>query len=286
MRILIIIPAHNEAEYLQKTLLSLQQQTLSAKKIIVVNDNSSDGTENIIDDFVERNTYFKKINLKSKDAHMPGTKVINAFYAGLAGEDLTQYDVVCKFDADIIFPENYLEQIADAYQKNKKLGMCSGLCYIKNSYEEWVYETIADKKHVRGPIKSYTVECFKKIGGLKKSIGWDTVDELLAQYNGYQIKTIASLHVKHLRPTGGSYNKKAIKMQGEAMYKMRYGFILTCIASLKMALQKRSIRAFLNNISGFLEHYKKKTPFMVTPQEGAFIRKYRYQGILKKILPF
>ncbi|GLB53292.1 glycosyl transferase family 2 [Neptunitalea chrysea] len=283
MQILIIIPAYNEEKSLKLSLDSLTHQTVLPKKVIIVNDNSTDTTENIIDEFSRNFAFIQKVTTQEKSEHIPGAKVVQAFYKGLSKAQLNEYDIVCKFDADIIFPENYLEEISAAYKNNKYLGMCSGLCYIESKDGIWVYEPIADKDHTRGPIKSYSVECFNKMNGLRTSIGWDTVDELLAHYHNFETKTLKDLKVKHLRPTGNSYNKKAIRMQGEAMYKIRYGIIITVIASLKMALKKRSYSVFYNNIAGYLEHSIKKTPYIVTNEEGVFIRKYRYAGILKKL---
>ena len=56
---------------------------------------------------------------------------MRTFNKGLETENLENFDVVCKFDADIIFPENYLEKINEVYEKNPKAGMVSGLVYIK-----------------------------------------------------------------------------------------------------------------------------------------------------------
>lgn len=47
-----------------------------------------------------------------------------------------------------------------------------------------------------------------------------------------------SLCVKHLKPTGNSYNKASKYLQGEAMYKMRYGFVITLISALKLSYKK------------------------------------------------
>lgn len=285
MRILVIIPAHNEAIHLSNCLLSLSKQEKSITKIVVVNDNSTDTTATIIDEFATNYSNIEKVNNKSSATHLPGAKIIDTFYSGLETMDINAYDIICKFDADIIFPTDYIKKISEAFDKDDTLGMCSGLCYVKNSDENWVYENIADKKHVRGPIKAYSVPCFLKIDGLRKSIGWDTVDELLALYHGFTITTLKDLHVKHLRPTGKSYTKKAKLLQGEAMYKMRYKLLLTCIASAKMAFQQKRLATFFNNLQGFLKCKKEKTPFIVSKQEGAFIRKYRYNGILQKLIP-
>ena len=48
MNFYIVIPAHNEEAYIAQTLQSLIEQTFPPKKIVVVNDNSTDGMQIII----------------------------------------------------------------------------------------------------------------------------------------------------------------------------------------------------------------------------------------------
>ena len=114
-------------------------------------------------------------------------------------------------------------------------------------------------------------------------MGWDTIDELLAQYHGYEIHTVTKLQTKHLRPLGKAYNKKAKLLQGEAMYTMRYGFWISCIASLKMAWNQKKVNAFFDNMKGYQHAKKNKIPFLVTTDEGAFIRALRWTNIKKKL---
>ncbi|SFU31265.1 hypothetical protein SAMN05216480_101639 [Pustulibacterium marinum] len=284
MSILIIIPAHNEEASISYCLDSLVRQTLKPTRLVLVDDSSTDTTLSILKTYEKQFDFIQVIQKEGESEHIPGAKVIDTFYRGLSEVSIADFDIICKFDADIIFPEDYLEKLSQSYKNNPNLGMCSGLCFIKAQDNKWIYENIAHKDHVRGPIKSYSKLCFEKIGGLKKSIGWDTVDELLAKFHGFDVETIKDLHVKHLRPTGKIYTSKAKLLQGIAMYKMRYKLPLTCIASAKMALQQKKKTVFINNLKGYFTSKKEKTPFMVTPQEGAFIRKYRYKGILKKLL--
>ena len=225
MNFYIIIPAHNEDAFIGKTLESLVNQTLLPKKLIVVNDNSTDQTEAIVDGYSKTYPWISQVISKSSDQHLPGSKIINAFYKGFETLD-DNYDVICKFDADLIFPDNYLETLANHFSKNTKLGMASGFCYIEKD-NQWILENLTNKDHIRGALKAYRKTCFNQIGQLKPSMGWDTVDELLAKFHGWDILTDKSLHVKHLKPTGQSYNKASKYLQGEAMYKMRYGFWIT-----------------------------------------------------------
>ena len=217
MNINIVIPAHNEESFIENTLRSLAEQSLKPKKIVVVDDQSTDDTAKKAQLLAEKYPFISVIRTTSSEAHLPGSKVINAFHKGFEKLD-EDYDIICKFDADLIFPKYYLETISKKFHDDPKMGMAGGFCYILKN-EKWVLESLTDKDHIRGALKAYRKDCFKEIGGLKASMGWDTVDELLAQYHGWKVVTDPSLKVKHLRPTGFTYNKKAKLKQGEAFYK-------------------------------------------------------------------
>ncbi|AUP80289.1 glycosyltransferase family 2 protein [Flavivirga eckloniae] len=282
MNFYIVIPAHNEQSSIGLTINSLANQTLLPKRLVIVNDNSTDKTEEIVEVYAEKHDWIHLINSKSSNEHLPGSKIINAFYKGFDTLD-DNYDVICKFDADLIFPDNYLEQLANHYKENKRLGMASGFCYIEKN-NDWVLENLTRKDHIRGALKAYRKDCFLEIGKLKPSMGWDTVDELLAKFYNWEILTDASLKVKHLKPTGISYNKASKYLQGEAMYKMRYGFFITLISAIKLAYRKGSFRLFRNYISGYFKAKKNKTPYLVSEEEGSFIRKLRQDGMKNALL--
>lgn len=280
MRFYIVIPAHNEADFIGSTLQSLINQSVCPSKIVVVDDNSTDDTAAIVTNLSNKHPWISLVSNTSSDAHLPGGKIINAFYKGYESLD-SEYDVICKFDADVIFPKNYLETLAKHYTKNPKLGMVAGHCYIEQN-GSWVLENLTSKEHIRGGLKSYRKACFSEIGGLKKSIGWDTVDELLALYHGWEFKTDASLHVKHLKPTGANYNKRAKYLQGTALYKMRYGFALALLSALKLAYKKRRITLLWDYIAGYIKASNQNEPFLVTEDQGAFVRRYRWKNIKRK----
>ncbi|MDG5492522.1 glycosyltransferase family 2 protein [Psychroserpens sp. SPM9] len=281
MNFYIIIPAHNEAKVIAKTLRSLVNQTLPAKKIVVVNDHSTDDTKAIVDDFVAKHSNIAVVHTVSSDEHLPGSKIINAFYKGYETLD-DAYDVICKYDADLIFPKHYLEQLASHFNKNERLGMAAGFCYIEKN-NNWVLENLTRKDHIRGALKAYRKSCFLDIGKLKSSMGWDTVDELLAKYYDWELLTDESLHVKHLKPTGISYNKASKYLQGEAMYKLRYGFTITLISALKLAYKKRSFTLFKDYMSGYFRGQRHNLEQLVTEDQGRFIRQLRWKGMLGKL---
>lgn len=281
MNIYIVIPAHNEDSCIALMLQSLVEQTVLPKHVVVVNDNSTDTTAAIISRYTKAFSWIKTIDIQSSTEHIPGTKVINAFYRGLDTLD-SDYDIICKFDADIILPNDYLESVIALFKAGDNVGIAGGLAYIEKN-NTWVYETIASKKHVRGPFKAYRKECFEAIGGLKRSIGWDTLDVLLAQFYGWTIKTNTSLHVKHLKPTGQTYHKKSKYLQGEALYKMRFGIVLTLLSALKSAIARRSITYFTHTIQGYFKAQSQNIAPLVTEEQGEFIRGIRWKGVKQKL---
>ena len=282
MNINIIIPVFNEEKYLERCLDSIIKQTSLPTKLLLVNDNSSDNSETILKKYSKEFLWIKYINIKSNQAHIPGEKVITTFYKGLETID-SNYDIICKFDSDIILPENYLESIINIFNSDPKVGIAGGNLYIKKK-NKWVYEKISSKDHVRGPIKSYRKKCFEDIQGLRKSIGWDTADVLIAQYHDWKIKTDKSLAVKHLKPTGANYSYNSKFLQGEALYKMRFGLVLSIISVLKTSINTGRFLMVFFAFFGYTRAFIKRRERIVTKEQGQFIRKYRWRKAFSNLL--
>lgn len=316
MKFLIIIPAHNEEENILPCLESLKNQTFQDFKCVVVNDGSTDKTQEIVERFIQiPNTKYQILHL-TKSEHQPGAKVVRTFNKGLESENVEEFDVVCKFDADIIFPENYLEKINKVYKKNPKAGMVSGLVYIKKdssflgmtkknsvilneaqrneesksdfttsqlhdftNQNDWIFENLSSKNHVRGPIKSYRKEVFQKMNGLRAVLGWDNIDVMLCKMHGFETVTIKELWVKHLRPTAYKYKSQKAEKLGEYFYNIGLNFPLAAISSAKSSLKNKSISEFFITMKSFLNQ---KNERILTNEEIAFIRDLRWKEMRKK----
>lgn len=283
MKIAIVIPAHNEEQLIHQTLESLVQQTYMPSQIIVVDDHSTDATYQIACSFTTK-LPLKVVQTSSSAQNIPGSKVVQAFNYGLSFLVLDQFDIICKYDADLIFPANYLEVLVSRFRESETIGMAAGHCTIlKNG--NWQIENQNNPDHIRGALKAYRTACFKQIDGLKVSIGWDTMDEMLARFCGWQVVTVPNLLVKHLKPTGAAYDARSKYLQGEAFYKMRYGYLLTFITAAKMAVNKKQWRLIIYYLKGYRLAQTKNLAPLVTVAQGHFIRRYRWKGILSKLKP-
>ena len=281
MKYYIIIPAYNEEKFISLTLQSILAQTVLPNKLVIVNDNSTDKTAEIVQEFISKNSNISLVNNTSQAIHLPGSKVVLAFQKGLETLD-NDYDFIVKLDADLIIPTNYFEIITKHFQSDNKIGMAGGFAYVEKN-GSWILENLTDKDHIRGAFKAYKKECFQEIGGLKPAMGWDTVDELLCKFYGWKVITDASLMVKHLKPTGANYSKTARYKQGEAFYSLGYGFWITAIAALKLSVLKKKPLLFLDYMTGFWKSKSLKKPLLVTNVQAKFIRKYRISKMISKL---
>ena len=291
MKFLIIIPTHNEEKNILFTLKSLQQQTFQDFFCVIVNDGSTDKTREIVEDFIKDNSKFKIQNLELSK-HEPGAKVVRTFNKGLESVDLKEFDVICKFDADIIFPADYLKKVNQVYQMQPKAGMVSGIVKVKKSIFEkalafdfkdeksqWKFENLSSKNHIRGPIKSYRKECFQDMNGLRPVLGWDNIDVMLAKKNGWETVTIKDLWVKHLRPTAYQYQNQKAEKLGEYFYNIGLNLPLTIISSGKSSLKNKSVSEFFTTMKSFL---KQRGDRSLSMEEIKYIRNLRWNQMFNR----
>lgn len=299
MKFLIVIPAHNEENNISFCLESLKKQNFQDFVCMIVNDGSTDRTAEIINNFKIQDSRFRVLDLETSE-HSPGAKVVRTFDKGLQALDWKDFDVVCKYDADIVFPTNYLEKINQTFETNPKAGIVSGLVYIKkyksnseiknlrnpnenwldfsNKNGEWVFENLSSKNHVRGPIKAYRKECFEDMNGLRTVLGWDNLDILLAKKHGWDVVTIKDLWVKHLRPTAYKYKSQKAEKLGQYFYNIGLSLPLAIISSAKSSFKNRSAKEFFITINSFLKQKERQN---LSTEEIKFIRNLRWKEFFK-----
>ncbi len=98
MKFSIVIPALNEAGWIGSTLTAVLAQEYTDFEVIVVNNNSTDDTETIVQQFAEQHTRIKIINC-------PTRGVMNARNEGYKA---ASGDVIVQLDADTLPAPDWL----------------------------------------------------------------------------------------------------------------------------------------------------------------------------------
>jgi len=97
----IILPTYNEAENIKPLIEAIVEALEYVHEIIVVDDNSPDGTGNVVDNMIQTGKYpFLRLELRQQDRGL--TKSI------ARGIELATGDVVGWMDCDFSMPPKYL----------------------------------------------------------------------------------------------------------------------------------------------------------------------------------
>jgi glycosyltransferase involved in cell wall biosynthesis len=206
-RYLLVSPCRDEAAYLRRTLDSVAAQSVPPARWVIVDDGSRDETPAILAEYAARLPWLEVVRRDDRGRRSVGPGVIEAFYRGLEGVSLDDFDYVCKLDADLVMPPRYFELLMERMEREPRLGTCSGKPWFEHpDTGALVPETMGNEMSV-GASKFYRVACFKEIGGFVRQVMWDGIDCHRARMLGWvaEASEDEALRFLHLRPMGTSH---------------------------------------------------------------------------------
>lgn len=118
----VIIPAYNEERHLGRCLATLQEQTLPASDIVVVDDGSRDKTAAI--------------------ARAAAVRLVRQPHLGMAparnrGAETSTGEILCFLDADMTFAPEFLDRLTAPIREGLALSTWSRDEYVANESEGW-----------------------------------------------------------------------------------------------------------------------------------------------------
>lgn len=279
VRYVIITPARDEGEFIERTIKSVGAQTVKPIEWMIVNDGSSDNTGEIIERAAKQHPWISVLHRKDRGFRNSAGGEVDAFYDGFNRLKSKNVDFIVKLDADLSFNKDYFEKCFEYFRNIPDLGMAGGMIY-HNIKGKLVLDT-HPQFHIRGATKIYKKECWSKIGGILNIPGWDTIDEVKANMLGWKTISFPDLPLVQHRFTGAPVGLWRDSMKnGLANYISGYHPVFMLFKCLKRIINKPYFIGSLGLFIGFASGYLKGTPKV---EDKAVINYLRTQQIRRML---
>lgn len=202
MDYIVITPVRNEQDFLPDLAKDLINQTIRPLLWVIIDDQSTDNTWNIMENLQKSFTWIKCLKVASK--HVYEYAYIRTFDNSQKGivfardfcykNNLT-YDFIAIVDADVKLKLHYFETLNLAFENNPLLGVASGVVYEKGMSMKTI-NTL--NREPRGCALVFRRNLLETIGTYQGG------SNLLikAKNRGFIVETFPTIKVLHRRKTG------------------------------------------------------------------------------------
>ena len=117
VRFSVIVPLYNKAPYIRKALESILTQTYTNYEVVIVDDGSTDGSQDVVRDFVRNDEMSRDKSLNEPHTLNDGRfKIFSQANSGVAaarnnGVAVSKGEYVCFLDADDWWESTFLEEM-------------------------------------------------------------------------------------------------------------------------------------------------------------------------------
>lgn len=197
----LITPARNEADYIEKTILSVIAQTVKPLRWVIVSDGSTDATDTIVERYLGDHPWLELVKLAPRKERNFAAKV-HAFNAGFERVKALPYQVIGNIDGDVSFEADYMEFLLGKFESTPKLGV-AGTHYIEGDFHSF-RDSYINVQHVNGQVQMFRRACFGDIGGYVpiKGGGIDWVAVTTARMKGWMTYSYSERVFHHHRAMG------------------------------------------------------------------------------------
>lgn len=205
LKYMLITPARNEENFIEKTIRSVIAQTVLPEKWIIVSDGSTDRTDEIVKQFAKEYGWIELLRMPEHRDRSFAAKA-GCFNAGYDRLKTGSFDLIGNLDADITFESDYYEFLLRKFSETPKLGV-AGTPFVEDSSQLQNHSyshKYADLEHVSGACQMFRRECFEQVGGYTpiKGGGIDWVAVTTARMKGWQTRTFLEKVCLHHRKMG------------------------------------------------------------------------------------
>jgi glycosyltransferase involved in cell wall biosynthesis len=236
----VVIIARNEEKNISKTLECILKQKLKPYRIIVVNDGSTDKTDETISKFDSIEIINQSIRQESFLAKKELAETFNIGLKKLKNDLQCQY--VWLSGSDVLYSENYLKDIVSRMEKDPNLVIASGTIENEFSIEP------------RGSGRIIKCDFWRKIGFCyPQNYGFEGYLLLKANSLGYKTINFQDIVSTTQRKTGFNFNPKKYYFYGLG-YKA-LGYTPFYVLGKSLLFSKKSPKGAFYILKGFFSRY-------------------------------
>ncbi len=277
----LVTAARNEQTFIESTINAVVKQTIKPVKWIIVDDNSTDKTPEIVKQYANKHEFIELLQVKEHSTNRNFASKVYAINMGIEKLKGTDYDFIGILDADVTFDIDHYEKILEKFEKNPKLGLAGGEFY--DVYDGKLNPIFKSSGSVRGATAVFRKECFEDTGGFTplKYGGEDAVIEATARMHGWEVQSFEEPVILHHRRTGSeTFNIWTRKFyDGQIAYSMGYHPFFQFLKSIHRFLEKPYIIGGLSMLAGFFWSYINKHERYVSKEFIQHIRKEQLSRI-------
>jgi len=199
----IVTPARNERDNLERLAESVLAQDYAPASWVIVDDGSDDGMDQVANDLARRHDWILVVETGEDAANIAmgrrrGRDLL-AFRRGLSRLP-TPVDVFVKVDADTSFEPDYFARLLDRFAEQPELGIAGGTCFeiIDGGWQR----VKVSGSHPRGASRAYRWALLDDVFALEPEMGWDGIDEVMAELRGYRTAGFTDFGFRHHRKVG------------------------------------------------------------------------------------
>jgi len=209
-KVSVIIPTYNQAKFIDKAIESVLKQSYQDFEIIVINDGSTDNTEEIVKNYSDfRIRYiYQANNVGVSEARNTGIRASQGDYIALLDSD------------DEFLPERLMKQVQILQNKSSEIGVVCSWSYNideKGNYiskrclpkkDGYIYEDLLSTNPISVPTVLIRKECFEKVGLFDNLLdGQEDWDMWIRMAKCYQFALIkVPLAKRRIHPNRISYD--------------------------------------------------------------------------------
>jgi len=291
MKYVLITPARNEEAFIRKTLDSVVAQTALPERWVIVDDNSTDRTAEIVESYTKRRPWIELVR-RAQDPDRNFASKAHAVALGFERVSSIQFEIVGNLDADVSFEADYMEFVMEKFSEEPDLGL-AGTPFTQDGDYDSSKDSFEGENYVAGPCQLFRRDCFREIGGYvpNRAGGVDWIAAMTARMKGWKVRSFPEKRFHHHRTLGtaGKGALRALFSYGEKDYYLGGSPVWQLFRVAYRMTKKPAFTGGLALLCGYCWAAMRRMKRAVTPELMRFHRREqmkKLRAIFRTLLRF